>query len=215
MKKYLPVVVLVLSSVTSLTAFDGYLEITNFAEFSITEIYLSHVDDESLSENLLENQVLADGDTFRIDILDKPSSIFNIQLTDENNRTYTFNSFDIEQEDVLVTPDSVDPVIPDPRITQAELNGPGGDFEGILIIRNRSSFDIAELHIKHTVEEELSDNILGDSVIPDGEDFSVNLYAYPSQYFDIYIVDEGSDTYSFDNIDAEEQVVRISLEVMN
>lgn len=101
------IVLFVFGSVAAF-AFDGYVAITNDTGFTIFQVFVSHESDDFWGEDLLGTDVLLDGETIEIDLFDYPTSIFDVQVIDEDGDTYTFFGVDVAYEDIVVTLDALD-----------------------------------------------------------------------------------------------------------
>ncbi len=84
---------------SALFAFDGYVDITNETGFTIYYAYVSHESDEFWGDDMLGDDYLENGDTYRVYLSGHSSSIFDIMLEDEDGDTYTFETVDVEQDD--------------------------------------------------------------------------------------------------------------------
>lgn len=89
-------------------AFDGYVDITNNTGFTIYYIYVSHHSSEDWEDDVLGDEILPDGETYRVNLTGYPDSIFDILIEDEDGDTYTFWGVDVAYEDVIVTLDDLD-----------------------------------------------------------------------------------------------------------
>lgn len=108
MKKIVLSLFLTVLCAAALFAFDGYVIVTNDTGYDIFYLYVSHTDASDWGDDVLGNQVLSDGDSFRIDLEDYPSSIFDIHAEDVDGDTYTRWSVDVEVEDVTLTLSDLD-----------------------------------------------------------------------------------------------------------
>jgi hypothetical protein len=101
---------LLLSSVFALPALaaDYYVEITNKTGYQINQMYVSPGNQKSWEEDVLGNDVLVNGTTQRVNLKGYSSPIFDIQLVDSDGDTYTFWDINVEEYDLVVTPDDLD-----------------------------------------------------------------------------------------------------------
>jgi hypothetical protein len=112
----------------SAAAFDGYVDIINETGYTIFYIYVSHHSSEDWEDDVLGDEVLSDGETYRVRLNGYPDSIFDILIEDEDGDTYTFWGVDVSVEDVTVTiadMDMYDDDDPAPNETIKEYNKNG------------------------------------------------------------------------------------------
>lgn len=196
--------------VSGLFAFDGYVDITNDTGFTIYYIQVSHESDEYWGDDMLGDDYLMDGDTYRVYLSGHQSSIFDIRVEDEDGDTYTFIAVDVEENDIVVTLDNLD--YDESSLSgEATVNGPGGDFDGYVDITNDTGFDIYYLKIRQN-SKSWGPDLLGDDVLLVGDTFKVNLKNFPSSIFDIRLEDEDADTYTFYEVDVESEDVTVTLD---
>ncbi len=88
--------------------FSGYIEITNKTGYDVYYLYVSHEDSEDWEDDVLGDDVLADGESFRVELDNYPSSIFDVQAEDEDEDTYTLYGIDVETDDLILTIDDLD-----------------------------------------------------------------------------------------------------------
>lgn len=84
-------------------AADYYVDITNKTGHAIWYLHVSPGKAKSWEEDLLGDDVMADGERRRVTLKGYPSSIFDIRLTDEDGDTYTFWNVDVATQDLEVT----------------------------------------------------------------------------------------------------------------
>ena len=80
-----------------------------------------------------------------------------------------------------------------PQIAQA--------FDGQINIRNNTGYDIYSAFVSPDGSNGWGEDVLGNGVLEDGEQFSVELNGYDSSVFDVKLVDEDGDVYLFENVD--------------
>jgi hypothetical protein len=198
-----------------LFAYDGYVDITNNTGYTIYGIYVSHSDNETWGDNMLVDEVLKDGGTYRVYLRAQPSEFFDILVEEEDGDTYSFYQVDVDKQDIVVTLDDLDTDENDsddiPRIT---LNGPGGNFNGYIDVINDTGYTMYYLYIKQKSENWNSD-LLGDYVLENGATFKVNLKNFPESIFDVRLEDEEGDAYSLFKIDATTDDAYLTLENMD
>ena len=88
---------------SALFAYDGFVDITNETGFTIYYVFVSHESDEYWGDDMLGENYLMDGDTYRVYLSGHPTSIFDIMLEDEEGNTYSFYSVDVENEEIIVS----------------------------------------------------------------------------------------------------------------
>jgi hypothetical protein len=201
---------LVLLMASALFAFDGYVDITNETGFTIYYVYVSHESDEFWGDDMLGDDYLESGDTYRVYLSGHSTSIFDIMLEDEDGDTYTFETVDVEQDDVLVTLDDLD-AGGGSYSGEATINGPGGDFDGYVDVSNTTGFTMYYIKIRQN-SKTWGPDLLGDDVLQDGDSFTINLNNFPSTVFDIRLEDDEGDTYSFYDVDVQSDDVMATLD---
>lgn len=212
MKKIGFTIVLLVMAATGLFAFDGYVEITNNTGFTIYYIQVSHESDEYWGDDMLGDETLIDGDTYRVYLTGHASSIFDIRVEDEDGDSYTFLAVDVEEQDVTVTLDDLDPAETENTFSgEATINGPGGEFDGYVEVTNNTGFDIYYLKIRQN-SKSWGPDLLGDEVLLDAYTFTVNLKNFPSSILDVRLEDEEGDTYTFYDVDVEYDDVYVTLD---
>jgi len=70
-------------------------------------------------------------------------------------------------------------------------------WSGILEIMNDTGFTFYWIFVSHQSENEWGQDRLGNDVLLNQETFSLFLENYPDSVFDIRIIDEDNDTYTF------------------
>jgi hypothetical protein len=90
------------------TATDYYVEVTNRTGYTILYMYVSPAKTTSWEEDVLGNNVLPTGETFRVNLTGYTSPIFDIQLVDTDGDKYTFWNVDVSQRDIVVTLSDLD-----------------------------------------------------------------------------------------------------------
>ncbi len=109
MKKTAQVLVFFLLFPIISLAGDYYVNITNRTGYTIEYMYVSPGKAKSWQEDVLgDYDVLSDGGTVKVTLKGYSSPIFDIRLVDDEGDTYTFFDFDVEEYDLVVTPDDLD-----------------------------------------------------------------------------------------------------------
>lgn len=72
-------------------------------------------------------------------------------------------------------------------------------------ITNNTGYTIFYIYVSPDKSESWEEDVLGKKVLPNGETRRINLYGYKSPIFDIRLVDEDDDSYTFWDVDVSEQ----------
>ena len=107
-RKLFAVLAVVVFFSTPTVAFDGYVEVTNDTGFAIYFLYVSPGKAKTWEEDVLDEDILQDGQTVRVTVNGAKSGIFDIRAEDEDGDTYTLWNVDIAAEDVTFTLDDLD-----------------------------------------------------------------------------------------------------------
>jgi hypothetical protein len=87
---------------------DYYVDVTNRTGYTILYMYVSPAKSTSWEEDVLDDDVLPSGQTFRVNLTGYTSPIFDIQLVDTDGDKYTFWNVDVSQRDIVVTLSDLD-----------------------------------------------------------------------------------------------------------
>ena len=68
-------------------------------------------------------------------------------------------------------------------------------------ITNRTGYVIHRIHVSPVDSDSWEADLLGSSVLPHGQTFRVHLRGYRSPMFDIRLVDQDGDTYTYRRVD--------------
>lgn len=191
--------------------FSGYVDVTNATGEDIYYLFVSHSESDTWGDDMLGDEILPNGETYRVFLSNQPSSIFDIQAKNEDSECFTYMGINVETMDITVNPEDIDPDSIRDFIGEVTLNGSGGDFDGYVDIMNHTGFIGQNLYIKQD-SKTWGPDLLGEETLPDGSSFKVYVRNYPHSVFDIMMKDEDSDTYSFFNIDIASEDVFITLE---
>jgi hypothetical protein len=93
---------------TAAVAFDGYVEVTNNTGYDIYYLYVSHGKSRSWEEDVLDENILLNGQTARVTVNGAKSEIFDIRAEDADGDTYTLWDVDISERDVTFTLSDMD-----------------------------------------------------------------------------------------------------------
>lgn len=78
-------------------------------------------------------------------------------------------------------------------------------------VTNRTGYTILYMYVSPGDAKSWEDDVLGRDVLRSGTTKRVNLYGYRSPIFDIRLVDEDGDTYTFWNIDVSRHDLVVTL----
>ena len=76
---------------------------------------------------------------------------------------------------------------------------------------NNTGYTIYYLYVSHEDDKNWGSDLLGNDVVPDGDQSTVYLCNYSSPTFDIKVEDEDGDTYTFYGIDVSSQDLTVNL----
>ena len=191
--------------------FSGYVDVTNATGEDLYYLFVSHSESDSWGDDMLGDEILPDGETYRVFLSNQSSSIFDIQAKNEDGERFTYMGVDVETTDITVHPEDIDPDSIRNFIGEVTLNGPGGDFDGYVDVTNDTGFNGLSLYIKQD-SKTWGPDLMGDENLPEGSSFKIYIRNYPHSVFDIRMTDEDGDTYSFFNIDIASEDVYITME---
>jgi len=80
-----------------------YVDVTNNTGFTVYYLYVSPADAQSWEEDVLGDDVIMNGETYRVTLSGYNSSIFDIRLVDEDDDTYTFMGVNVATQDLNVS----------------------------------------------------------------------------------------------------------------
>ena len=78
-------------------------------------------------------------------------------------------------------------------------------------ITNKTGYTIQYMYVSPAKSDSWEEDVLGDDVLLDGHTQRVNLKGYKSPMFDIRLVDEDGDKYTFWNVDVSKQDITVTL----
>ena len=81
-----------------------------------------------------------------------------------------------------------------------------------LEIMNRTGFTIMYVYVSPAKSDSWEEDVLGSDTLPNGESRRVNLKGYKSSVFDIRLVDEDGDKYTFWNVGVEKRDLTVTLD---
>ena len=79
-------------------------------------------------------------------------------------------------------------------------------------ITNRTGYTIYYMYVSPGDSKSWEEDVLGSDVLTDGDTQRVTLGGYTSPYFDIRLVDEDDDSYTFWNVDVSTQDIVVTLD---
>jgi hypothetical protein len=79
-------------------------------------------------------------------------------------------------------------------------------------IRNSTGYTIMYMYVSPAKSDSWEEDVLGKDVLSDGETRRVNLTGYRSAMFDIRLVDEDGDKYTFWNVDVSKRDITVTLD---
>ena len=79
-------------------------------------------------------------------------------------------------------------------------------------ITNRTGYTIMYMYVSPGNAKSWEEDVLGANVLFDGQSQRVNLYGYSSPIFDIRLVDEDGDSYTFWNVDVSRHDLVVTLD---
>ncbi|WP_445011622.1 hypothetical protein [Vreelandella stevensii] len=79
-------------------------------------------------------------------------------------------------------------------------------------ITNRTGYTIYYMYVSPASSSSWEEDVLGSDVLMNGDTQRVTLTGYRSPYFDIRLVDEDDDSYTFWNVDVSRQDIVVTLE---
>ena len=78
-------------------------------------------------------------------------------------------------------------------------------------ITNRTGYTIMYMYVSPAKSDSWEEDVLGADVLPTGKTQRVNLNGYKSPMFDIRLVDEDGDKYTFWNVDVSTDDITVTL----
>jgi hypothetical protein len=79
-------------------------------------------------------------------------------------------------------------------------------------ITNRTGYTIMYMYVSPAKSDSWEEDVLGDDVLPHGKTQRVNLNGYRSPIFDIRLIDEDGDKYTFWNVDVSKEDITVTLD---
>jgi hypothetical protein len=79
-------------------------------------------------------------------------------------------------------------------------------------ITNRTGYTIMYMYVSPAKSDSWEEDVLGDDVLLSGHTQRVNLTGYKSPMFDIRLVDEDGDKYTFWGVDVSQEDITVTLD---
>lgn len=79
-------------------------------------------------------------------------------------------------------------------------------------ITNRTGYTIFYMYVSPASSKSWEEDVLGSDVLMNGDTQRVTLTGYTNPYFDIRLVDEDEDSYTFWNVDVSTQDIVVTLD---
>ncbi len=108
MKKIVLMLLLFCASTISAYAEDLYIKVTNKTGYDIYHLYVSNVNSDEWEEDVLDVDVLEDGDTVKVNLKGYKNPSFDIRAEDEEGDTFTIRDVNVKLYDVVITLDDQD-----------------------------------------------------------------------------------------------------------
>jgi len=108
MKKIALACILFFLGTLSAYAAGMYLNVTNNTGYAAYHLYVSDVGSDEWGEDVLDVDVLEDGETIRVNINGYSNPKFDVQLEDEEGDTYTLRNINVKKYDLVFTLDNAD-----------------------------------------------------------------------------------------------------------
>lgn len=186
----------------AVNAFDGYIEVTNDTGYDIYYLYISHEDSENWEEDVLEDDILENGDSVRVTVTGYDSAIFDVRAEDEDGDTYTVYGRNVKKSDLTLTLSHLD---------ESSSSSAANSFDGYIEVENNTGYDVYYLYISHEDSENWEEDVLEDDILEDGDSVRVTVTGYASAVFDVRAKDEDGDTYTIYGIDVEKNDLSLTL----
>ena len=88
-------------------------------------------------------------------------------------------------------------------------------FDGYIDIKNETGYDVYYVYVSPGNSDSWEEDVLGDDILVDGEEVRITLEGYKSSIFDVRLVDEDEDTYTFYGIDVALEDLTVTLDDMD
>lgn len=81
-----------------------------------------------------------------------------------------------------------------------------------LTITNSTGFDILYAYVSPEHSDEWEEDVLGTDILEDGASVRITLQGYDSPLFDVRLIDEDDDTYTFWGVNVAKQDLEVTLD---
>ncbi|BFM19115.1 hypothetical protein [Gilvimarinus japonicus] len=108
MKKLAVLWVLLCLGSLSAYADNMYVKVTNNTGSDIYHLYVSSVGSDEWEEDVLDVDVLLDGETVTVSLKGYSNPKFDVQAEDEDGDTYTIENINVKKYDLVLTLDDMD-----------------------------------------------------------------------------------------------------------
>ena len=92
----------------------------------------------------------------------------------------------------------------------ASATAVAGDY--YVDITNKTGYTIMYMYVSPAKSDSWEEDVLGEDVLASGKTQRVTLTGYKSSIFDIRLVDEDGDKYTFWNVDVSKQDITVTLD---
>jgi len=205
MKKIWILLLILAGSAFRLSAFEGYVDITNKTGFPVYFLFISPSGTDSWGHDLLGNDsVIEEGETLRFELSDQSSSIFDIKIEDVDGDSYIMKSVDLsENRSITFTPEQMSSE-ENELLGEVTLTGSGGPINGTYYIYNNSSKDILYVYVRKPSGEWSPDLLGEEDVFTNKGLFKVTLQEMPDVLINLKFEDKRGHTYTYRDIDLKE-----------
>jgi hypothetical protein len=107
--KIIAILLLFLSGLVWGVETDAFFVVTNDTGFILSSLYISPIDSEDWSDDLLGGNPLLAGESIRVPLVELETPIINIRARDDEGDTYTVYSIDAQSEDITISLTDIDP----------------------------------------------------------------------------------------------------------
>ncbi|QDQ87841.1 hypothetical protein FMZ60_09730 [Alcaligenaceae bacterium SJ-26] len=90
------------------TAAEYYVDIKNKTGVDIYFVYVSPQSTTDWEEDVMEEDILENGEEIRITLTNYDNPMFDVKLVDENDKSYTFYGVNVEERDIVATKKNMD-----------------------------------------------------------------------------------------------------------
>jgi len=202
-------IVLLLIFLSSLSAFEGYLDIMNETGYDIYYVYISQVGDDSWGNDKLGDIVIYNGETHRIIFTEQPSLEIDILVEDVDGDRYTVAAVNLADTDLITfTRNDMNQEESD-LLYRVTIEGPGGEFSGYIELTNRIGRVIKYVYLRDKIND-WGPDLLGEEIFLDEGVFEVTMVNFPDSIFDVKFEDRRGKTYTFISFDLDSDSLTVT-----